>query len=69
MWKNIFIMGIVVLLICMRLLMTSNGKMATHKQIPPTPPQTIVLQAPAYCNQVANEIFPNKIEIKNLFRP
>lgn len=43
---SIFIIGCDTLLTCTRLLMTSNGKIATHNEIPPTPPQTIVLKAP-----------------------
>ena len=46
MLTSIFIIGSDELLIWTRLLITSNGKIATHKQIPPTPPQTIVLTAP-----------------------
>lgn len=49
MWKSIFIIGCdAPELTCTRLLITSKGKIATHNDIPPTPPQTIVLRAPCY---------------------
>ncbi len=45
-----FIIGSDVLEICTRLLITSNGNMATQSEMPPTPPQTIVLKAPKIRN-------------------